>query len=74
MKDNIFMGEISEIKDFIDMNNIDSVAKYIYDLEKQCDKLQKGLAIAREMLNNRVTKDRYNDLVKKYNKLLKDNK
>lgn len=63
----------TEIEDFLDVNSKEDIIKYIYDLEVELLKYKKGLETARMMLSNRVTKDRYNDIVKKYNKLLKGN-
>lgn len=73
-QDKIYIGEIDEIKDFMEMNTKEEVAQYIYNLEKECKKLDSALKVSRNMLENRVTKDRYNDLVNKYNKLVKEKK
>lgn len=59
-----------EIKDFIDVNSEKDIINYLFNLETELLKTQKALETARMMINNRVTKDRYNDIVKKYNKLL----
>jgi hypothetical protein len=63
-----------EIKDLIEMNyenNIDGLVDFIFDLESDLLKNKKGLETARLVITNSVSKDRYNDIVKKYNKLAK---
>lgn len=65
-----------EIKDLIEMNyefNTDAIVDHIYNLESELIKTQEALEVAREViLKNSVSKERYNDILKKYNKLLKD--
>ena len=67
-----------EIKDLIEMNyenNIDGIVDHIYNLESELIKTQEALEVARELiLKNSVSKERYNDIVKKYNALLKNKK
>lgn len=63
-----------EIKDMLDMNfdnNKEWLVNYIYILETDCDKFKNAINLAREMIKNSVSKDRYNSLVKKYNNLVK---
>jgi hypothetical protein len=67
-----------EIKDLIEMNyenNINGIVDHIYNLESELIRTQEALDVARELiLKNSVSKDRYNDIVKKYNALLKARK
>ena len=67
-----------EIRDLIEMNyenNIDGIVDHIYNLESELIKTQEALEVARELiLKNSVSKERYNDIVKKYNALLKNKK
>lgn len=64
-----------EIKDLIEMNyenNIDGIVDHIYNLETELIRTKEALDMARELiLKNSVSKERYNDIVKKYNALLK---
>lgn len=63
-----------EIKDLIEMNydnNMDGLIDYIFNLESELNKYQKGLEAARLVITNSVSKDRYNQIVKKYNNLAK---
>jgi hypothetical protein len=64
------MCDKEEIKDFLDINDKEDIINYIYKIEIDLIKHQKALETARMMLDNRVTKDRYNNIVKKYNELL----
>ena len=64
-----------EIKDMIEMNydnNLEGIVNYIFDLESELIKCQKGLDVARLIIKGSVSKDRYNSIVKKYNKLAKE--
>lgn len=67
-----------EIKNLVEMNyenNIDGIVDHIYNLETELFKTQQALDMARELiLKNSVSKERYNDIVKKYNALLKKRK
>ena len=66
-----------EIKDILDMNydnNKDWLVNYIFWLESNCDRFESALKVSRELIQDSVSKDRYNDLVKKYNKLVKKTK
>lgn len=67
-----------EIKDLVEMNyenNIDGIIDHIYYLENELIKTQEALEVARELiLKGSVSKERYNDIVKKYNDLLRKRK
>jgi hypothetical protein len=66
-----------EIKDVLEMNydnNRDWLVNYIFTLESDCKKYKEATILAREMIGNSVSKDRYNNLVMKYNKLVKKTK
>lgn len=61
-----------EIKDFLEVSPQEDVIEMIYNLESELIKTQEALAVAREViLKNSVSKERYNDILKKYNDLLK---
>ena len=66
-----------EVKDLLEMNydnNREWLVNYIITLESECNRFKKSIELARELMNDMVSKDRYNDLVKKYNKLVKKTK
>lgn len=66
-----------EINDLLEMNYDDNrkwLVNYIFTLELDCDKYRNGLELAQELIKNSVSKDRYNDLAMKYNKLVKKTK
>lgn len=64
-----------EIKDFLDVNSQKDIIDMIYNMENELIKTQEALDMARELiLKNSVSKERYNDIVRKYNDLLKKRK
>ena len=66
-----------EIRDLLEMNydnNREWLVNYIVTLESECNRFKKGMELARELMDDMVSKDRYNDLVKRYNKLVNKNK
>jgi hypothetical protein len=66
-----------EIRDTLEMNydnNRDWLVNYIFCLESDCKKYKEAVILSRELIEKSVSKDRYNDLVKKYNKLVKKTK
>lgn len=68
------MIEKDEIKDFLEMNmdvDTDKVVDYVYNLKKERDKYYESTLELRDILSRSVSKDRYNNIVKKYNELLK---
>lgn len=60
-----------EINDFLDVNSKEDIIEYIFNLESELLKTQKGLEAARLVIKDCVSKDRYNDIVKKYNAIAK---
>lgn len=63
-----------EIRDMIEMNyenNLEGLVNFIFDLESELNKNKKGLETARLVISDSVSKERYNNIVKKYNKLAK---
>lgn len=66
-----------EIRDLLEMNydnNRNWLINYIFVLESDCDRYKKAVDISREIIQKSVSKDRYNNLVNKYNKLVKKTK
>ena len=55
-----------EIKDFLDVSSQEEIIELIFNLESELLKNQKGLDVARAMIKDSVSKDRYNDILKKY--------
>lgn len=63
-----------EIKDFVDVSNKEDIINFIFKIITENTQYEKAIILSREMLKNSVSKERYNDLVKKYNKLVKKGK
>lgn len=63
-----------EIKDFVDVSNKEDIINFIFKITSENTQYEKAITLSREMLKNSVSKERYNDLVKKYNKLVKKGK
>ena len=63
-----------EIKDFVDVSNKEDIINFIFKITSENTQYGKAITLSREMLKNSVSKERYNDLVKKYNKLVKKGK
>lgn len=59
-----------EVKDFLDISSEKDIVNFIFQTVSERNKYKKAVEELRIMLNNSVSKDRYNNLVKKYNKLL----
>lgn len=60
-----------EIKDFLEVNSQKDIINYIFKLETDVKKCKGAVETMKKMLENRVTKDRYNNIIKKYNDLIK---
>lgn len=60
-----------EINDFLDISSKEDIVELIFNLESDLLKAQKGLDVARAMIQDSVSKDRYNDILKKYNEIAK---
>lgn len=60
-----------EISDFLDVNSKEDIIELIFNLESELLRVQKGLDSAQLVISNSVSKDRYNDIVKKYNEIAK---
>ena len=63
-----------EIQDIIEMNydyNREWLIDYVYNLYQEKEKYKNALETSRLLLDNMISKERYNDLVKKYNKEVK---
>lgn len=63
-----------EIKDFIDVSNKEDIINFIFKIITENTQYEKAILLSRDMLKNSVTKERYNNLVRKYNKLVKKGK
>lgn len=63
-----------EIKDFVDVSNKEDIINFIFKITSENTQYEKAIILSRKMLKNSVSKERYNDLVKKYNKLVKKGK
>ena len=63
-----------EIKDIIELNydyNLDWLVDYFYKIYQDKNRYEEALETSRLLLDNMISKERYNDLVKKYNKEVK---
>ena len=63
-----------EIKNIIELNydyNLDWLVDYFYKIYQDKNRYEEALKTSRLLLENTVSKKRYNDLVKKYNKEVK---
>jgi len=60
-----------EIKDFLDVSEQEDIIDFIFNLESELLKTQKGLDAAKMIISDSVSKDRYNDILKKYNEISK---
>ena len=63
-----------EIKDIIELNydyNLDWLVDYFYKIYQDKNRYEEALKTSRLLLENTISKKRYNDLVKKYNKEVK---
>ena len=60
-----------EIKDFLDVSSQEEIIELIFNLESELLKNQKGLDVARAMIKDSVSKDRYNEILKKYTSISK---
>lgn len=58
-----------EINDFLDVSSKKDTIDFIFNLESELLKTQKALDVARTMIKDSVSKDRYNNIVRKYNKI-----
>lgn len=63
-----------EIRDFLDVNSKKDIIDYIFNIQSELEKAQRGLDVARSMIGDMVSRDRYNDLLKRYNELEKKKK
>lgn len=65
-----------EVKDIIELNydyNREWLIDYVYKLYQEREKYKNALDTSRKLLENSISKDRYNDIVRKYNKEVKKN-
>lgn len=57
-----------ELKDFIDVNDVDTVIDYIQGLERKIVSLENAIDTQKTLMGQMVAKSRYNAIVKEYNK------
>lgn len=60
-----------EIKEFLNKHSEEEIIEYIFTLESDLLKTQKGLEVARVMIKDSVSKGEYNSVIKKYNEIIK---
>lgn len=60
-----------EINDFIDVSDKKDIINFIFNIVSEKDKYKKALENSRLIIENSVSKEKYNNLVRKYNKLVK---
>lgn len=60
-----------EIKEFLNKHNEEEIIEYIFTLESDLLKTQRGLEVAKVMIKDSVSKGQYNSVIKKYNEIIK---
>lgn len=60
-----------EIKEFLNKHSQEEITEYIFTLESDLLKTQRGLEVARVMIKDSVSKGQYNSVIKKYNEIIK---
>lgn len=60
-----------EIKEFLNKHSEEEIIEYIFTLESDLLKTQRGLEVARVMIKDSVSKGQYNSVIKKYNEIIK---
>jgi hypothetical protein len=60
-----------EIKEFLNKHSEEEIIEYIFTLESDLLKTQRGLEVARIMIKDSVSKGQYNSVIKKYNEIIK---
>lgn len=60
-----------EIKEFLNKHSEEEIIEYIFTLESDLLKTQRGLEVARLMIKDSVSKGQYNSVIKKYNEIIK---
>lgn len=60
-----------EIKEFLNKHSEEEIIEYIFTLESDLLKTQRGLEVAKVMIKDSVSKGQYNSVIKKYNKIIK---
>lgn len=59
-----------EIKDFIDVSSKEDIINFIFETTSERNRYKKGVEDAKLIIDRSVSKEKYNSLVKKYNKLV----
>ena len=60
-----------EIKEFLNKHSEEEIIEYIFTLESDLLKTQRGLEVARVMIKDSASKGQYNCVIKKYNEIIK---
>lgn len=60
-----------EIKEFLNKHSEEEIIEYIFTLEGDLLKTQRGLEVAKVMIKDSVSKGQYNSVIKKYNEIIK---
>lgn len=60
-----------EIKEFLNKHSEEEIIEYIFTLESDLLKTQRGLEVARVMIKDSISKGQYNSVIKKYNEIIK---
>ena len=60
-----------EIKEFLNKHSEEEIIEYIFTLESDLLKRQRGLEVAKVMIKDSVSKGQYNSVIKKYNEIIK---
>lgn len=60
-----------EIKEFLNKHSEEEIIEYIFTLESDLLKTQRGLEVAKVMIKDSVSKGQYNNVIKKYNEIIK---
>ena len=60
-----------EIKEFLNKHSEEEIIEYIFTLESDLLKTQRGLEVAKVMIKDSVSKGQYNSVIKKYNEIIK---
>lgn len=72
MQEQFEMQDREELKDFLQVNDIDTIINFIQGIERKRVTLENTIDTQKTMMQDMVSKSRYNALVKEYNKKVED--